>query len=124
MAAIRWLHLVAMAVWVGGLITLGALVGALRRHGVEREILRLMARRFGVVSWTAMAVLVVTGLVQGFDRGWDRLLTVKATGVGAVVALAAWHQVAARNQSPAVRGLLQASILAVSLGVVSVSVVL
>ncbi len=124
MATIRWLHLVAMAVWVGGLITLGALVAALRRHGVEREVLQAIARRFGVVSWTAMGVLVPTGLFQALNRGWDGRLVTKAALVVLLVAFALWHQLAARRQSPALRGALQGAILVVSLGVVALSVLL
>ena len=45
--AIRWLHLLAASVWTGGLIVLGALVVALRRAGVEREVLRAAARQYG-----------------------------------------------------------------------------
>ena len=60
--ALLWIHIVAASVWVGGLITLAALVTALRRAGAERPLLQAMARRFGVVSWAAMATAVVTGL--------------------------------------------------------------
>ena len=59
-----WIHIVAASVWVGGLITLGALVTALRRGGAGRPLLQAMARRFGTVSWTAMVVAVATGIWQ------------------------------------------------------------
>ncbi|MBT8164305.1 MAG: hypothetical protein KJO97_02055, partial [Acidimicrobiia bacterium] len=59
---VRFLHLVGMAVWVGGLITLGALVMAVRRGGADRPVLKAMAQQFGKLSWTAMAVAIVTGV--------------------------------------------------------------
>ncbi len=124
MAVVRVLHLLAMAVWVGGLITLGALVSTLRHHGTERETLRVMARRFGRLSWPAMGLLVLTGLILAADRGWDGPLRAKAVLVALVVGLALWHQVAAGNQSPALRGALQGTILVFSLAVVVLSVTL
>ena len=54
-----FLHVLAAAVWVGGQITLGALVPVLRRAGVE--VPRMAARQFGRLGWTAFAVLIGTG---------------------------------------------------------------
>ena len=70
-----FLHLVGAAVWLGGTITVGALVPALRRAGVERPQLQAMARQFGRVSWTAMAIAVATGawLVSRTGRDWGDL---------------------------------------------------
>jgi len=55
-----FLHVVAATVWVGGQLTLAALVPALRRLGTE--IPRTAARRFNQVAWPAFAVLIVTGV--------------------------------------------------------------
>lgn len=55
-----FLHVLAAAVWVGGQITLAALVPVLRRLGAE--IPRAAARRFNQVAWPAFAVLVITGV--------------------------------------------------------------
>ena len=124
MTALRILHLLAMAVWVGGLITLGALIAALRRHGVDREVLRVIARRFGALSWPAMGILLVTGFAQVPGRGWDGPLVAKTAVVAVIVGLAAWHQVAAKNQSPSLRGALQGTILVLSIAAVGISVAL
>lgn len=124
MAVIRWFHLVAAAVWVGGLVTLGAIVATLRRQQVERETLRAVARTFGMVSWSAMAVAVLTGAWQAMDHLDDPLLAAKFGTVALTAGLAAWHQFAAGGQSPAVRGILQAAILVSSLAIVAVSVAL
>nr|NIR37826.1 copper-binding protein [Actinomycetota bacterium]NIS32340.1 copper-binding protein [Actinomycetota bacterium]NIU18815.1 copper-binding protein [Actinomycetota bacterium]NIU67372.1 copper-binding protein [Actinomycetota bacterium]NIV87869.1 copper-binding protein [Actinomycetota bacterium] len=35
-----WFHLLGMSVWIGGTITVGAIVPALRRSGASREQLR------------------------------------------------------------------------------------
>ena len=58
--ALKFLHVLAATVWVGGQITLAALVPVLRRRGAE--IPRAAARRFNEVAWPAFGVLIVTGL--------------------------------------------------------------
>ena len=55
-----FLHVLAATVWVGGQITLAALVPVLRRLGAE--IPRAAARRFNQAAWPAFAILVVTGI--------------------------------------------------------------
>lgn len=53
-----FLHVLAATIWVGGQITLGALVPALR--GFE-GVTKVAARRYNMVAWPAFAVLVLTG---------------------------------------------------------------
>ena len=53
-------HVLAATVWVGGQVTLAALVPALRRFG--DEVPRAAARRFNQVAWIAFVVLIVTGI--------------------------------------------------------------
>ena len=66
MLAVNWdtvrlfAHVLAATVWVGGQLTLAALVPALRRLGAE--IPRAAARRFNQVAWPAFAALIVTGI--------------------------------------------------------------
>ena len=55
-----FLHVLAATVWVGGQLTLAALVPVLRRLGTE--VPRAAARRFNQVAWPAFAVLVLTGV--------------------------------------------------------------
>ncbi|HEU5419350.1 MAG TPA: hypothetical protein VFV41_16795 [Streptosporangiaceae bacterium] len=55
-----FLHVLAATVWVGGQLTLAALVPALRRLGAQ--IPRAAASRFNQVAWPAFAVLIVTGV--------------------------------------------------------------
>jgi putative copper export protein len=120
-----WIHIVAASVWVGGLITLGALVTALRRAGAERPLLQAMARRFGVVSWVAMAVAVATGVwqVSRLNIPWsNNRLELKIGLVVLAAGLALLHQLTAKRTSPAVRGIIQAVILVVSIAIVGAAV--
>lgn len=59
--AIRlFLHVLAATVWVGGQLTLAALVPTLR--GLGAELPKKAAQAFSRVAWPAFAVLVVTGV--------------------------------------------------------------
>ena len=55
-----FLHVLAATVWVGGQLTLAALVPALRRFGADA--LTAAARRFNQVAWGAFAILIITGI--------------------------------------------------------------
>ena len=55
-----FLHVLAATVWVGGQITLAALVPALR--GTAEGVTRVAARAFNRIAWPAFGVLVLTGI--------------------------------------------------------------
>ncbi|MGN6245197.1 MAG: hypothetical protein ACTHQ3_16205 [Motilibacteraceae bacterium] len=55
-----FLHITAATIWVGGQLTLAALVPALRSAGAE--VPRAAARAFRRVAWPAFGVLVLTGI--------------------------------------------------------------
>jgi uncharacterized membrane protein len=90
--AVRWLHVLAMALFVGGQLVLVAAVIPVLRGG-DREALRAIARRFGWASLGAIAVLVATGsALASHEMRWDsgtlhvKLALVVATGLAIV-----WH---------------------------------
>ncbi len=61
---IRFLHVVAMAFFVGGQLVLAiAVVPALRGRD-EDSAMRAVARRFGIASAGALVVLILTGAVM------------------------------------------------------------
>jgi len=123
---IRWFHLLAATVWVGGMITVAAIVPALRSNGVSRKQLQAMARRFGAVSWLAMAVAITTGIAQIFrlDVELTGALAAKLILVGAAVMLAFAHREIARNAGPAWRGVMEGALLMVGLGILAAAVAL
>ncbi|GIU84023.1 MAG: hypothetical protein KatS3mg008_0798 [Acidimicrobiales bacterium] len=55
-----FLHVLAASVWVGGQLTVAGLLPVLRRLGADAP--RQVARRFGVIAWSAFVVLVATGI--------------------------------------------------------------
>lgn len=116
MLAVNWdrirlfLHLLAATVWVGGQLTLAALVPALRVAGAE--VPGVAARAFNRVAWPAFGVLLATGLwntVAEFDKisgPYEVTLIVKLVVV-AVSGLAAFlHARARRTAGLAVFGAL------------------
>lgn len=77
-----FLHVLAATVWVGGQITLAALVPALR--GAGPGVPAAAARAFNRIAWPAFGVLLATGVwnVLAEDRGdpdYQRTLMLKYT---------------------------------------------
>ena len=70
---VRFLHVLGAALWVGGMIVLGAVaVPAARRAGdrdAGRRVVTAAARRFGVVGALAFVALVATGFGLIHHRG-------------------------------------------------------
>ena len=66
MLAVHWdtirlfLHVVAATIWVGGQITVAALVPVLRKSG--SEVTKAVANGFNRIAWPAFAVLIATGV--------------------------------------------------------------
>ena len=94
-AAVRWLHLLAMAFFVGGqLVLAAAVVPAFRGlEGRDREPLRAIARRFGQGTLVAIGLLVVTGaaMASHFDDRDSPTLQVKLGLVVLVGVLVGLH---------------------------------
>lgn len=90
---VRWLHLVAMAFFVGGQLLLVVAVVPVERRAPDGERLRAIARRFGYGTLVAIAVLAATGVALAGHYGqWDNpTLHVKLALVGAVAVLVVWH---------------------------------
>ncbi|HEX8082799.1 MAG TPA: hypothetical protein VF529_00825 [Solirubrobacteraceae bacterium] len=111
--AVRFLHLLALAFFVGGQLVLAAAIVPVTRDD-RRDVLRAIARRFAAGSLVAIGVLAVTGaaLASHFDRWGDTTLHVKLGLVALVGALIVWHMRAPE------RRVLDAALFVVSLAVV------
>jgi putative copper export protein len=107
-----FLHVLGATIWVGGQLTLAALVPVLRRFGAE--VPRAAARRFNQVAWVAFAVLVATGVwnivaVRGEisnNASYRVTLIVKLVVVGVSGVTAALHARARGSTGRAVFGAL------------------
>lgn len=122
---VKWVHLLAAAVWTGGLIVLAFLVTAIRRATDDIEVLRATARRFSVVSWTALGTAVLTGVWMYTEFGLPWVdFTLKGTLIAVAVVLAFVHQLTAKRTPAAVRGIIQLVIIVVSIGIYGAAVAL
>ena len=75
---IRFLHLMALAFFVGGQLLLVAAVVPVLRGGEEATMLRV-ARRFGIGSLVALTILIATGIAMAdhYSRWGDDTLNAK-----------------------------------------------
>lgn len=91
--AVRWLHVLAMAFFVGGQLFLVVAVVPVERRAPDRERLRAVARRFGYGTLAAIAVLIATGsaMASRFDLWDDGTLQLKLAFVALVGVLVVWH---------------------------------
>jgi putative copper export protein len=112
--AVLFGHLVAMAFFLGGQLLLAIAVVPVERGAPDRTRLRTMARRFGIGSLVALAVLIATGaaLASHLDLWGSDTMRLKLTLVGGVALLTLLHL-----EYPRVHAL-QALIFALTLAIV------
>jgi uncharacterized membrane protein len=91
--AIRWLHVLAMAFFVGGQLLLAVAVVPVERQAPDRDRLRAIARRFGIGTLVAIGVLLGTGsMMASHHHLWaDGTLQLKLGLVVLVAMLVIWH---------------------------------
>ena len=117
---ILWLHLLAMAFFVGGQLFLALAVVPVERRNPDRDRLRAIARRFGWGSLVAIGILLATGAAMAtHDHRWgDGTLQVKLALVAVTAGFVVWHM--RRPQNHAIEG----AILVFSLAIVALGVAL
>jgi uncharacterized membrane protein len=112
--AVRWVHVLAMAFFVGGQLLLAVAVVPVERRAPDRERLRAVARRFGYGTLVAIGVLLATGsaMASHFHLWADGTLQLKLALVALAAALVVWHM-----RRPTMHAL-EAAIFVVSLVIV------
>src|SRR5205807_7503776 len=91
--AVRFVHVVAMAFFVGGQLFLAAMVVPVERAKPDRDRLRAIARRFGVGTLVAIAVLIASGAALAtHEHDWGHsALQVKLGLVALTAVFVVWH---------------------------------
>jgi hypothetical protein len=91
--AVRYLHVIAMAFFLGGQLLLAAAVVPVERRYPDRDRLRATARRFGIGSLIALGVLIATGsaMASHYQLWGDTKLQLKLGLVALTAALVALH---------------------------------
>ncbi|HEX5436602.1 MAG TPA: DUF4149 domain-containing protein [Gemmatimonadaceae bacterium] len=105
-------HVLAALLWLGGMFFLGVVgAPALRRiepPAVRQRLFQELGRRFRSVGWVAISILIVTGVLNLYFRGWlhwsgmlgsavfwstalGRALAAKLVAVLTMVAVSATH---------------------------------
>ena len=100
-----WVHVLAAMMWIGGMAFLTlVLMPVIRKTDVPTlrgEFLQLVARRFRLVAWGSIVLLIGTGLTNlmlgdgwpSYQSSYGRLLMVKLIAVGLMGFLTAYHDV-------------------------------
>ena len=114
MTVVRFLHILALALFVGGQLALVAVIVPVMRRRGDDEAMRAMGMRFGIASVAALVVLLATGAIMAsdLDRWDDGTLQVKLALVGVVLALTALHAVLPNRRA------LSIAVFALSLAIV------
>lgn len=106
---VLWVHLIFIAVWIGAqVLTAFAVVPALRtleNRDDRMEVLRTFTRRFSVIAWGSLLVILITGggltgdridtIKDGvdsiYDLRWGWIFSIKMTLVLIMAGLVALH---------------------------------
>lgn len=90
---VHYLHLLAMAFFVGGQLVVVATVLPVERRHSDRIRLRVIARRFGIGSVLALIALAATGTATAMHQHYwgDGTLQLKLAVVALVAALTTLH---------------------------------
>lgn len=120
--AIRSIHLIAAAVWAGGLVFLGVAAGVARRTIPEGEriaFFRMLGRRFGMLAAASALLIAATGADMASDRlaswsalvdtSYGRILLAKIVLFSLALVEAAIHSLVLGPRTGALRAALLAS---------------
>jgi uncharacterized membrane protein len=112
--AVLYMHLLAMAFFVGGQLFIAVAVVPVERASPDPLRLRMIARRFGIASLVALGVLLATGaaMASHYELWSSGTLQLKLGLVATVLLLTAIHLRYPRAH------LLQAAIFAATLAIV------
>ena len=71
--SIVFIHVLAAIIWLGGMFFIALVAVPILRKieppAKRSEILSVTAKRFRVISWIAISVLLVTGVINAINRG-------------------------------------------------------
>ena len=115
---IRFLHVVALVFFVGGQLALAVAIVPVLRGREDDSAMRAVARRFGIASVVALALLIATGVAMAghFARWQDPTLQAKL-GLLVLIGVLLGLHVATPYTRAISLGVLTTSIVIVWLGI-------
>jgi uncharacterized membrane protein len=115
---VRFLHILGIVFFVGGQLMLVTAVAPALRRGGDEDTMRMIARRFGVGSIVALALVVATGvaLASHFSLWDSEILQAKLMVLVLVGVLTGLH-VASPESRAVSYGVLASSLLVLWFGV-------
>lgn len=104
-AVTHWLHLLAVAVWIGAQVCLVIVVlpslRTVQEPSLRHALLVVLVQRFNLLAWASLMLAIATGLLRAADivpslsllttTLYGRVLLAKGALVAAVVVLTALH---------------------------------
>lgn len=130
---VRFLHVLAAVLWVGGQLTVSLVVLPLARRRLDAElraqVLSAIGRRFGLITAAVLLpVQLATGIALAVHKGvtwaslaepgYGRILAAKLLLFGVVMAAASVHGIASGRDRPALARTMAVTSLVASVGVV------
>ena len=126
-ALVNSVHVAAGAVWVGGVVTMAAIIWNRYRSGHRMRVVELVVR-FSKIATVALAAVVVAGAIMAFlvldsfgeltGTPWGRILLLKTAAVGLAIVGGAYNHfrllpaLDADPESPELLGELRATVTA------------
>lgn len=99
-----WVHLIAAALWLGGIAQIAATWLSAARHGsaaLRHELMRSVLSRFGTVALPAFLIVAGTGIANAlielggptalWQTPYGRVLAAKIALVGLIAVASCWH---------------------------------
>ena len=87
-----FLHLLGVAIWVGGQIVVGFLIPVVRKAGAETT--QKVARKFNQIAWPFLGLIVFTG-IWGLGENFDEYTTSGKIGLFLKILLVTFSGIAA-----------------------------
>lgn len=70
---IVWIHIIAAFIWLGGMLFLAIILAPISRKieplSLRGNLLNAIGTRFRFVGWICITVLIITGVLNIFNRG-------------------------------------------------------
>ncbi len=98
---VRFLHLAGIVFFIGGQLVLVAAIAPILRAPGREEEMRAVARRFGIGSAIALALIIATGVMMAshFQRWDDPVLQAKLAVLCLVFVLTGLHIASSRTRA-------------------------